>query len=39
MVTAKFLGLFANLFTVDDKYSFHKSKTLPQLIQMQLYKK
>ena len=35
----KVLGLFVNILTENDKYSYLKRKNFPQHIQMQLHKK
>ena len=39
LVTSKFLGLFVNTLTADDKYSVFIRDVLTQAIQMQLSKK
>ena len=39
LVTCEILGLFVNLFTADDKYSFRNTDNLRQPILMQLSKK
>ena len=39
LVTSKFLGLFVNTLTADDKYSVFIRDVLTQSIQMQLSKK
>ena len=39
LVISKFLGLFLNTFTADDKYSLGYIEKLPQPTQMQLSRK
>ena len=39
LVIAEISGLFANTFTVDDKYSLHNRENLPKQNQMQLSQK
>ena len=39
LIISEILGLFVNIMTIDDKYSFHNSEDLWQSIQQQLSKK
>ena len=39
LLICEILGLFGNTLTADDKHYLYNMEYLPQLIQMQLYKK